>query len=349
MSTEQDRDPRRVFVVHGRDMRTRNSMFELLRTFDLHPLEWTEVVRATGNTMPSILEILTAGFQIPQAVIVLLTPDDLGILRRQYQDRSTDPDYESKLVGQARLNVIFEAGIACALFPKSTIFVELGQVRPFTDIGGINTVRISQGGSWKTELRRRLHTSGCAVSDNDAWQKVPGFTISFVDRWTEYDENGRKHEDLLDRSELDEARRGAEQLGSRTSAYCLISSVQEAYDMAYWAMRCRANRNAASLLTEFLINSPFDHGRPRFRAARVLEMFDANLREEALNAAQSAGGRAALPLNADLLKAARSLGVEEYSRSTELIKSEDSRQQLLIEISTLPKMDEVRLLDAGED
>lgn len=318
-------------------------MFQLLRAFDLSPIEWTEAVQATGNTMASILEAVRAGLEMPQAVIVLLTPDDRGILRRQFQ-KSSDPDYESNLVGQARLNVIFEAGIACTLFPKSTIFVELGQVRPFTDIGGINTVRITPNGNWKSEFRRRLQTAGCKVADNDAWHEVHGFGISFEDRWKEYDQNGRKHEDLLDRGELDDAR--SAQLSNSALAYCLISSVQEAHDMAHWAMRCRGNKGAGELLTEFLINSPYDHGRPRFRAARVLEMFEPGIREEVLNVAQSAGGRADLPLNAKLLDAARSLSVEEFSRATELHRDEQSRNTLMAEFAKLPKMDDVRLFHA---
>lgn len=347
MTPDQDRDPRRVFVVHGRDMRTRNSMFELLRTFDLKPIEWTEAVQATGNTMASILDTVRAGLKRPQAVIVLLTPDDRGVLRRQFQ-KSSDPDYEKRLVAQARLNVIFEAGMACALFPESTIFVQLGQVRPFTDIGGITTVHITQGDSWKGELLRRLRMAKCEVEDNGAWHHVHGFSISFADRWKEYKENGWNHEDLLDRGELDEAR-DAESLGGSVLAFCLISSVQEAWDMAYWAMRCRTSKGAARLLTEFLINSPFDHGRPRFRAARVLEMFEPHLRDEVLNEAESAGGRAALPLNTALLEAARSLNVEGFSRTTVFIKDERSRTLLFEEFETLPKMDEVRLFHSEDE
>jgi len=225
-------DRRRVFVVHGRDTKTRDSLFGLLRAFGLRPIEWTEAVRKTGNTMPSILEILRSGLEMPQAVVVLLTADDRGILRRQFQ-KPDDPDYEAKLFGQPRLNVVFEAGLACALFPRSTILVERGPLRPFTDIGGIDSIKIRSGPSWKNELRRRLETAGCEVDDNDAWLRVEGFHPSLEQRWIEFDKNDRKFSYLLDWDELEEARRSDEIPGEKVGAFCLLSSIQEGRDMAY--------------------------------------------------------------------------------------------------------------------
>lgn len=321
----------------------RTSMFALLRAFGLSPIEWTEAVRSTGSTMPSILEVLRSAMTMPAAVVVLLTGDDRGILRRQFQSPS-DPDYERELVGQPRLNVVFEAGLAVAHFPKETIFVERGSLRQFTDISGIHRVRISSGHRWKGELRRRLQSAGCDVSDNDAYQDVDGFHPSLEERWRDYDRGGRRHTDLLDREELEEARRSDELPPRDVRAYCLVSSIQEAKDMAYWVQMNRSSRDAALLLTEFLLNSPADHGRPRFRAARALELFDPTVRDEAVNVGMAAND-SMLPVNRELLEAARVGNVEGYTRATPHVKSEESRSLLLTEYMQFPRNGFVRLVE----
>ena len=41
--TEQ-RDTRNVWVVYGRNLRARSAMFAFLRSIDLRPMEWSEVL-----------------------------------------------------------------------------------------------------------------------------------------------------------------------------------------------------------------------------------------------------------------------------------------------------------------
>ena len=55
-------DARNVFVIHGRNDAAREAMFAFLRAIGLHPLEWPEVVQATGKPSPYIGEILRHGF-----------------------------------------------------------------------------------------------------------------------------------------------------------------------------------------------------------------------------------------------------------------------------------------------
>lgn len=69
-------DPRKVFVVHGRDDRLRRDFFSFLRALNLQPLEWSEALRLTGKASPYIGEVLDSAFDNAQAVIVLLSPDD---------------------------------------------------------------------------------------------------------------------------------------------------------------------------------------------------------------------------------------------------------------------------------
>jgi hypothetical protein len=78
-------DPRKVFVVHGRNDAARKAVFDLLLALKLWPLEWNEVASETGTGAPYIFEILQKGFEIAQAIVVVLTPDELVEMRPELQ------------------------------------------------------------------------------------------------------------------------------------------------------------------------------------------------------------------------------------------------------------------------
>jgi hypothetical protein len=61
------------------------------------------------------------------------TPDDPARLNPSLRDKN-DPDFEQVPTPQARPNVIFETGMAFALHPTRTILVQIGHLRPFSDI-----------------------------------------------------------------------------------------------------------------------------------------------------------------------------------------------------------------------
>lgn len=171
-------DPRNVFVVHGRNLDARNSLFRFLRSIGLRPLEWSQAVRETGKASPFIGEILDVAFSKAQAVVVLLTPDDEARLREPFRSQH-DPPYEPRLTGQARPNVLFEAGMAMGRNPDRTVIVELGSVRPFSDIAGRHTVRLSNDTAGRQELAQRLETAGCPVDlTGRDWHTEGDFNLS---------------------------------------------------------------------------------------------------------------------------------------------------------------------------
>lgn len=155
-------DRRNVFVVHGRNIQARNSLFRFLRSIGLRPLEWSQAIKATGKASPFIGEILDVAFSKAQAVIVLMSPDDEARLRESLRGAS-EPAYETEMTGQARPNVLFEAGMAMGRNPDRTVIVELGTLRPFSDIAGRHTVRLSNASVARQELAERLRTAGCPV------------------------------------------------------------------------------------------------------------------------------------------------------------------------------------------
>ena len=100
---------RKVFVVHGRNDQARSAMFAFLQSIGLDPIEWSEAVKMTGEGSPYIGQVLDVAFSSAQAIVVLLTPDDIAYLRSEYA--SDENDTETEPSAQARPNVLFEAGM----------------------------------------------------------------------------------------------------------------------------------------------------------------------------------------------------------------------------------------------
>ena len=166
---------REVFVVHGRNHAARDALFDFLTAIDLHPLEWSEVVQLTGKTMPYIGEILNTAFSNAHAVVVLMTPDDEAKLIDTLQSEKDLP-FERSLAGQARPNVLFEAGMAMGRHPERTILVELGDLRPFSDVSGLHVIRLNNSSQRRQELAQRLKTAGCLVNlEGTRWHTAGDF------------------------------------------------------------------------------------------------------------------------------------------------------------------------------
>ncbi len=172
------RRARTVFVVHGRNEALRRAMFAFLRSLSLDPIEWTKAIASSEKGSPSISEIVDAALNQAVAIVVLLTADDQVILKKQHR-KSTDPSYESRLVGQARPNVLFEAGMAFGRSPNATVLVQVGDVKPFSDIGGRHVTRLGNDPKSRSELVTKLRNAGCDVdSSGTDWYSEGDFEVS---------------------------------------------------------------------------------------------------------------------------------------------------------------------------
>lgn len=178
-------DPKKIFVVHGRNHAARSAMFAFLRAIGLEPIEWDQAVSFTGQGSPYIGDVLDQAFADAQAVVVLLTGDDVARLRPGYLTEH-DPPHERALTPQARPNVLFEAGLAFGRHPERTILVSLGQTRPFSDIAGRHTIHISNGVLSRQQLADRLKIAGCVVDivGKTDWHSAGDFQASLQTRDT---------------------------------------------------------------------------------------------------------------------------------------------------------------------
>ncbi len=154
-----------VMVVHGRELKSQRAMFDFLRALGLQPLEWGKLIEGTGKASPYLGEVLEKAFEQAAAVIVLFTPDDEARLREAFQGVG-DEEFERKLTPQARPNVLFEAGMAFGIHPERTILVEVGALRPFSDIYGRHVIRLNGTETPLREIAQRLKTAGCEVDDS---------------------------------------------------------------------------------------------------------------------------------------------------------------------------------------
>ena len=175
-------DSRSVFVVHGRNLAAKEAMFMFLRALGLRPIEWEQAVSATGKGAPFIGEVLNAGFNIPQAVVVILTGDDLGRLRPELQ-KQDDPPSEKNPTLQPRLNVVFETGMALAWFSERTILVEIGKTKSFSDIAGRHVLKFQGKPEDRNKLRMRLRTAGCDIDEHSgSWLTAGDFAKALQTR-----------------------------------------------------------------------------------------------------------------------------------------------------------------------
>lgn len=169
-----------VFVVRGRNDKAKDAMCEFLRSIGLFPLLFEEAVIKSGKTSPYIGEVLETAFSLAQAVVVLMTPDDEGQLRRPLR-RIHELTYETELTPQPRMNVVFEAGMAMGIAKNRTVLVELGNLRPFSDISGRHRVMLDNSIEKRKDLIGRLQNAGCSVDlTKDDYQDVGDFDLKNI-------------------------------------------------------------------------------------------------------------------------------------------------------------------------
>jgi len=166
-----------VFVVAGRDEKIRRALFALLRSLGLKPIEWRKAIEYTGEASPYVGDILDAAFEKATAIVVLLTPDEEARLKPIYA-KASDSASETDLRGQPRPNVLFEAGMAFGSSPKGTVLLQVGDVRPFSDVAGRHVVHLTNSADSRQELITKLKNCGCLVDESGSdWLTEGDFTL----------------------------------------------------------------------------------------------------------------------------------------------------------------------------
>lgn len=158
------RDVSKVFVVHGRDMRPVEVIRQYLMYLGLHVMPWSEAVRLTGEPQPHTYDVVRAGMAGAAAIIVVFSPDDLARVKDDFSEAG-DPDRAPQ--GQARQNVLLEAGMAFAMERTRTVFVKSAPTRDISDVAGFNWVKLDGVWDSRKDLKNRLETAGATVRRGD--------------------------------------------------------------------------------------------------------------------------------------------------------------------------------------
>jgi hypothetical protein len=170
-------DPQKVFVIHGRNLQAKSAMFAFLRALSLEPIDWDHAVALARSSSPHAEnspytgETIIAGIDRAQAIIALLTGDDL------VQIEQLGAIGKPLIYSQARPNVLFETGIARGRCPQRTILVQMGEVRSCRDIEGRTMISLTNSSSVRWSLIDRLRMAGCPVYCAGNWHSSGNFKV----------------------------------------------------------------------------------------------------------------------------------------------------------------------------
>lgn len=165
-------DRKKVFVVHGRNDPVRRDLFSLLRAASLNPTEFSTAVVEAGGSSMFIQGIIDHAMDKAQAIVILFCPEEHAQLRDELVEPGATP--EEGL--QPRPNVLFEAGLALGRYPERTIVVQVGDIRPISDLGGRHFVKLNNTAQRRKDLLSRLAAAGCSVDlSGQDWLSVGDF------------------------------------------------------------------------------------------------------------------------------------------------------------------------------
>ncbi|MFG2819052.1 TIR domain-containing protein [Kitasatospora sp. NPDC048365] len=333
-------DPKKVFVVHGRDHDAREELHKFLKKLGLEPIKWSDAralaVKDVGLA-PTIMQIIRAGMEACQTIIVLMTPDERISLKSEFREKpAEDADEE-----QSRPNVIFEAGIAFGKYPDRSLIVSTSPSRVLSDLAGVHVVNLSSRAGL-VEVKESLAARAIPITARTGWERAGKFGSSAEERYALWQEHRQRYKYLLSPPQLIDLRRRARnsQIPPHLLGYALTSAVQHGRegDVPYWISESRDDREAVLAMLDVIQHSR--HLRPRFRAARALECMNPQIVPVVLSEYLSRvphGGSEKMSIAFKVQEQKVISEVASYPVSDEVdVLTEAKRQALLEELSDYP-------------
>lgn len=160
-------DPKKVFIIHGRNTAARVAVEQFLKALKLEPLDFDELAADMGTEF--VGNIVVEGLRRARGIVSLFTPDEFAALLPAFR---SEHDQEGDIKRwQSRPNVIFEAGITFGLARERSVLATVGpDVSLFSDVAGIHLLRLNNSTASRGKFRQKLIGMGCAVDErSDAW------------------------------------------------------------------------------------------------------------------------------------------------------------------------------------
>ena len=146
---------RDVFIIHGRDEGTKDTVARFISQIQLNPI----ILHEQPNQGQTIIEKFEQHAEVAFA-IALLTPDDIGGLSGEQQSHKP----------RARQNVIFEFGYFMGKLGRSRVCaLKKKNVETPSDYDGMLYIPFDESGTWKMALVRELKKAGFEVDANLAF------------------------------------------------------------------------------------------------------------------------------------------------------------------------------------
>jgi len=141
---------KRVFVVHGHDHGSKESVARFLERLGLEVV----ILHEKANEGLTVIEKIETHSDVGFAVI-LLTPDDVGAAKNDAQ----------KLQSRARQNVILELGYFLGKLKRNRVCaLYVPGVEIPSDYGGVLFVELDSKGAWRTQLAQELSNARLPIN-----------------------------------------------------------------------------------------------------------------------------------------------------------------------------------------
>lgn len=145
---------RNVFVAHGRDDGALQITARFIEQLGLRPI----VLREQTKSSRTLIELLEEHTNAVTFAIVIMTPDDVGKLRKDATHNEP----------RARQNVIFELGYVLGKLGRRRVCVlSKGTLTRPSNIEGVFTTPMDDGGSWRLAVAHEMEGAGLSVNFNN--------------------------------------------------------------------------------------------------------------------------------------------------------------------------------------
>lgn len=159
---QQGQKAKRVFIVHGRNGNIVGAVATIVRSMGLEPLDFGEVRLAESFRGRYIGEVLDHAFDTAQAILVLVSGEEIVRLRPRF---AIAQDFPLRTERQPRPNVLVEIGMALRSHAERVIIIDFPPVRQISDLAGLATLKFDGNErKFQTDLSARLKQAGCEVS-----------------------------------------------------------------------------------------------------------------------------------------------------------------------------------------
>lgn len=145
-------DTHKVFIVHGRDEKTKLEVARFIEKLGFQPIILSEQASNGKTIIEKIEDCSDVGFGI-----VLYTPCDVGYLKGMESEKKT----------RARQNVVFEHGYLVAKLGREKVcaLVKDDTELP-NDISGVVYIPICDEEGWKIKLAKEMKNAGYSIDLN---------------------------------------------------------------------------------------------------------------------------------------------------------------------------------------